>query len=425
MKRILIRNGRVIDPYSKVNRVTNVLIEGSRIKAVGTNLTSRDALKIDARARLVVPGLIDMHVHLRDPGRPDEETIESGCRAAIAGGFTSIVCMPNTNPPLDNDGFIRYVYEQAGKANQCNVYPVGCITKGRQGKELAELGMMAKAGAIGFTDDGDSVHNSGVLRRALEYGKRLKTLIIEHCLDRELNQDGLMNEGIFSTSLGLRGSPSIAEEVIVARDLLIARFAGAPIHITHVSTAGSVGLIRRAKKNRVMVTADTCPHYFALTDEFCKTYDTNYRVNPPLRSETDRQAIIAGLRDGTIDCISSDHAPHSDNEKEVEFDAAPCGIIGLETVVGLVFTELVHKKKLDVLEAIAKLTSGPARALKLSNKGRIMPGADADLTIIDPKLEWVYEWKNIKSLSHNTPFTNWKFKGKVVRVIVGGRTKLL
>ncbi len=423
MKRLLITKGRLIDPSTGLNRVADLIVEGGKIKQIIKKGSTRNCLKIDARNKLVVPGLIDMHVHLRDPGRPDKETIASGAKAALAGGFTSIVCMANTEPPIDNDGLIRYIQEKAKKASQCNVYPLGCITKGRQGQEIVEMGMMIRAGAIGFSDDGGSVHNAEVLRRALEYAKSLKTTIIEHCQDKNLSQDGLMNEGIYSTRLGLRGSPSVAEEIIVARDLLIAQFVDAPIHITHVSTKGSVALIRNAKKQKIKVTADTCPHYFTLTDKSCETFDTNYKVNPPLRSIQDQKAIIDGLKDGTIDAIASDHAPHTQNEKEVEFSAAPPGLIGLETVVGLVFTMLVHKKKLNLPDAIAKMTLAPARILNLNSKGRLTPGYDADITIIDPNLEWVYEQKNIKSLSCNTPFLNMRFKGKATSVIVGGQIK--
>ncbi len=423
MKRLLITNGRVIDPASRMNRITDILIESGKTKKISRRLSARGCRKIDARNKLVVPGLIDMHVHLRDPGRPDEETIETGARAAIAGGFTSIICMANTEPPIDNDGLIHYVYEKSKKTNLCNVMPLGCITKGRRGEEITEMGLMAQAGAIGFSDDGNSVNSPEILRRALEYGKRLRTIIIEHCLDQELNQNGSMNEGIFSTLLGLRGSPSIAEEIIVARDIAIARYVNAPIHITHVSTKGSVEIIRHAKKQRVRVTADTCPHYFTLTDERCKTFNTNYKVNPPLRFEEDRKAIIAGLKDGTIDAIASDHAPHTTNEKEVEFEAAPSGMVGLETVVGLIFTELVHKNRLTLAQAIAKLTINPAKILGLKNKGRIAPGMDGDITIIDPTLEWTFTHKDIQSLSHNTPFIGWKLKGKAVTIIIGGQMK--
>ncbi len=425
MRRLLIQNGQVVDPLSRTNRIADILIEGNKIKSIAKKIVARDCFKIDARGKLVVPGLIDMHVHLRDPGRPDAETVESGVRAAITGGLTSIVCMPNTEPPLDNDGLIRYIVEKAKRLNLCNVYPIGCITKGRRGEEIAEFSQMVQAGAIGFSDDGDSVYNSEVLRRALEYTKRLKTIIIEHCLDWDLHQAGLMNEGATATRLGLRGSPSIAEEVIVARDILIARYVDAPIHLTHISTRGAVELIRQAKKEKVKITADTCPQYFILTEEALKTYDSNYKVNPPLRSETDLRAIIKGLRDGTIDAIASDHAPHPSAEKEVEMEAAPYGMIGMETLVGLVFTELVHKKRLTILQAVAKLTANPARILGLKTKGRIAPGMDADITIIDPNYEWIFEQKDIKSISHNTPFIGRRFKGKAVKVIVAGQVKSL
>jgi len=424
MKRLLINNGHIIDPASGMNRIGDLLIEGGRIKAIGRKIPVRDALKIDARNRLVVPGLIDMHVHLRDPGRPDEETIETGARAALAGGFTSIVCMANTDPPIDNDGLIRYIIEKARRAGLCNIYPVGTITKGRHGDEIAEFGKMFRAGAVAFSDDGDSVVNTEVLRRALEYAKRFKAPIIEHCQDKELTVNAVLNEGYFSTTLGLHGWPAVAEEIVAARDILLARYLDAPIHITHVSTRGTVEIIRHAKRHKVRVTADTCPHYFTLTDQMCTTYDTSYKVNPPLRSEDDRKAIITGLKDGTIDAIASDHAPHAAGEKEVEFDAAPSGMIGLETTLALVLTELVHRNKLTLKQALGKMTIGPARVLGLKGKGRIGPGMDGDITIIDPDLEWTYDSRKSQSLSRNTPFTGKKFRGKAVAVIVGGQIKL-
>ncbi len=423
MKRLLINNGHIIDPASGMNRVGDLLIEGGKIKAIGRKIAARDAAKIDARRRLVVPGLVDMHVHLRDPGRPDEETIESGARAALAGGFASIVCMANTDPPIDNDGLIRYIIEKARHAGLGNIYPVGTITKGRKGNEIAEFGKMLRAGAVAFSDDGDSVANTEVLRRALEYAKRFKTIIIEHCQDKELTVNAVLNEGPFSTTLGLRGWPAVAEEIVAARDVLLAGYLDAPIHITHVSTRGAVEIIRRAKKDKVRVTADTCPHYFTLTDQAGVTYDTNCKVNPPLRSEDDRKAIIAGLKDGTIDAIASDHAPHAASEKEVEFDAAPSGIIGLETALALVLTELVGRNKLTLKQALAKMTIGPARILGLKGKGRIGPGMDADITIIDPDLEWTYDPRHGQSLSRNTPFAGRRFRGKAVAVIVGGQIK--
>ena len=311
MSKILIKNGQLIDPRTKADRTTDILIAENKISKIAKNIKASDATIIDASAMLVVPGLIDLHCHLRDPGRPDEETIESGSKAAVSGGWTSVCCMPNTEPPIDNEGIVNYIYKEAARVALCRVFPVGAITKKREGKEITEFGELINAGVKGFSDDGDTVSDAGVLRHALEYSRIFDVPIFEHCLDKNLSYGGLVNEGIVSTKLGLSGSPSIAEEVIVGRDLLLAKWTGARLHLCHISTKGAIELIKKAKREGIKVTCETCPHYFTFTDAILESYDTNYKVNPPLRTDEDRRAIIEALRDGTIDCISTDHAPHT------------------------------------------------------------------------------------------------------------------
>lgn len=421
--RILIKGGRVIDPANRIDAQKDIYIEEGVIKKVGLaiKINKPNVRTIDARGKVVTPGLIDMHTHLREPGREDEETIASGTRAACKGGFTSVCCMPNTQPVTDNQAQVELILSKAQKEGWVNVYPIGAITKGLLGEEMSPIGELKKAGVAGISDDGGTVYNSLIMRRALEYSKMFKLPVIAHCEDKNLSAEGLINEGFVSTILGMRGIPRQAEEIIVSRDIQLAEMTGGHLHIAHVSTEGSVGMIRRAKRLNIKITAETAPHYFTLTDEAIKTYNTNTKMNPPLRTKKDVQAIKQGLQDGTIDCIASDHAPHLEDEKNQEYELAPFGIIGLETMLPLIITELVDKKILTLREAIKKLTVNPARILGL-NKGTLSPGADADITIIDVKASRKIE--SFESQSNNSPFIGYTLKGFAVYTIVGGRIRM-
>ncbi len=412
--------GRIIDPVTGYMGTGTIHISGGKIAKVEKRKRSGGSGKniIDLKGLLVCPGFIDMHVHLREPGREDEETIMSGSEAAAAGGFTSIACMPNTEPPIDNVEGVEYINDRAMMA-PVKVYPVGAITVGRKGKNLTEMLEMSGCGAVAFSDDGSGVQNNDIMRRALEYVRACDVPLISHCEFSDLTADGVMHEGYVSTQLGLRGIPSVAEELMVARDIMLAEFTESRIHIAHVSTAGSVELIKRAKKAKINVTAEAAPHHFTLTDDLVKSFDTNLKVSPPLRTQKDVDAIRKGLKDGTIDAIATDHAPHSVEEKELEFDNAPFGMIGLETAVGLVATELVGKKVLTWPQAVHRLSTAPARILNIPG-GTLEEGAPADITVIDPSLEWVVDPDKFKSLSRNTPFAGWKLKGKPVMTIVDG-----
>jgi dihydroorotase len=414
-----IKGGRIVDPESGMDRKTDLIVCKGQISSIGDQQKPPSGAQIyDARSKVVVPGLIDMHVHLREPGREDEETILSGSQAAVAGGFTAVACMPNTEPPLDNQETIKFVRQRAEEA-PARVFPIGAVTKGRRGEELAEVADIVAAGAVAISDDGDPVRSARVLRRAMEYASMFDVPVISHCEDPDLRGSGVMHEGYVSTVLGLRGIPAIAEEVMVARDIHIAEFTRARLHIAHVSTAGSVALIRLAKARGVAVTAEVTGHHLTLTDQATRTFDTNTKMNPPLRTEGDRQALRDGLADGTIDCVASDHAPHAQEEKEMEFDAAPFGIVGLETSLGLVLTELVNGKVLTFPEAVAKMSLNPARILGLPG-GAIRKGEAADLTIIDPQLRWTVDRTSFRSKSKNTPFQGWELTGRAVATIVGG-----
>jgi len=419
MSKLLIKGGRVVDPAAGLDAKRDVLIEEGRISKVGTRIVVRGVKVIEAKGMLVMPGLIDMHVHLRDPGRPDKETIASGTRAAARGGFTTVCCMANTEPPIDNPAVVKYVRNKAETEGVVNVYPIAAVTRGLKGEGLTEMGMMLEEGAVAFSDDGHSVMRSDTMRKALEYARQFGVPIIAHCEDRGLSHGGAMNESALSTAIGLPGIPSLAEEVMVARDILLAREFG-KVHIAHVSSAGSVELLRRAKRRKTPVTCETCPHYFSLTEEAAREYDTNAKVNPPLKSEKDVKAVIKGLQDGTIDVVATDHAPHNIEEKNVEFNQASSGMVGLETALALVLTKLVEPKILPIKKAIVKLTAAPARILGL-NKGTLKVGADADVIIVDPKAEWTVDAAQFASKSRNTPFQGWKLKGKVLYTIVGGK----
>ncbi|MFQ5750963.1 MAG: dihydroorotase, partial [bacterium] len=366
---------------------------------------------IDLGGKVICPGLIDMHVHLREPGREDEETVESGTDAAMCGGFTGVCPMPNTDPPADNAEVIEFLKKKA-RDLLVDVFPIAAVTKGRCGKELTEMGDLVEAGAVAFSDDGDPVATAGILRRAMEYTGMFDVPIIEHCEDITLSKNGVMHEGKISTRLGLPGIPRISEEIIVGRDLQVADFTGSKLHVAHISLAGSVELVRQAKKRGIQVTCEVMPHHFTLNHEAVLTYDTNTKMNPPLRTPKDIEAMLGGLQDGTIDVIATDHAPHSIEEKETEFEAAPFGILGLETALGLVLSKLVDSGILTLPQAVAKMTKNPANILKLE-RGKFKIGVPASLTIFDPKTVWTVDKNQFKSKSKNTPFHDWKLKGQV------------
>jgi len=417
---VLIKNGQVIDPANKVDEKLDILLTDGKIARLGKpgSIPAEGAQVVEASGRLVVPGLIDMHVHLREPGSEYKETIKTGAAAAKAGGFTSVCSMPNTNPVNDSRSVTEFILSEANDA-LARVFPIGAITKGSKGEELAEMAELHAAGCVAISDDGRPVMNAAIMRRAMEYSKIFDIPVISHCEECTLSDQGAMNEGFVSTELGLRGIPAAAEEVMVSRDIALAGLTGCRVHIAHVSTGGSVRMVREAKARGVKVTAETCPHYFTLTEEAVRGYNTLAKMNPPLRTEDDVAAIKQGLKDGTIDVIATDHAPHAMDEKSVEFDHAPFGIVGLETAVGLVF-KLVHEGVLSMSEAVRKLSFNPASILKI-NKGTLSVGADADITIIDPNVEWTVDSSQFKSKSRNTPFEGWKLKGRAVQTIVGGR----
>ncbi|MEW6686622.1 MAG: dihydroorotase [Candidatus Edwardsbacteria bacterium] len=417
---ILLKNGRVIDPVSGRDEVANILIEDGKIKEIGALENSKNSEVIDISGKVVIPGLIDMHTHLREPGREDEETIATGSKAAVRGGFTTVCCMPNTEPPIDDQSKVKFILERASACGLIDVFPIAAISKGRKGEELTEIGELLSAGAVAISDDGLPVRNSALMRRALEYSRMFDIPVISHCEDLDLSAEGVMNEGFVSTSLGLRGIPHTAEEIMVARDCFLAELTNSRLHLAHLSTAGSVEIVRQAKKKGIKVTCETAPHYFTLTDESVRSFETNFKVNPPLRSKEDVLAIIEGLKDGTIDVIATDHAPHTSVEKEVEFDQAPPGIIGLETAFSLALTELVKANILTLSEVVAKLSFNPAKILKLS-VGEIKVGAPADLTIVDLNREWIVQAKQFASKSKNSAFIGRELKGQVIMVIKRGK----
>lgn len=423
--KLLLTGARIIDPAQKINSISDILLEGGKIAKIGADLlqpeNSRDAEIIEVAGMIVTPGLIDMHTHLREPGQEYKETIATGTRAAVAGGFTSIACMPNTDPVNDNRSITEFIIRKALEANLANVYPIGNISRNCAGQQLTEFWDLKEAGAVALSDDGKPVMDAALMRHALEYAASLDLPVIPHCEDIHLSAGGLMNEGYYSTILGLRGIPAIAEEAMTARDILIAEYTKSHVHIAHVSTRGSVRIIREAKKRGVKVTAETAPHYFTLTDEALQTYSTNLKVNPPLRSAADVAAIKEGLADGTLDAIVTDHAPHARTDKELEFEYAANGISGLETSLGLSL-RLVDEGILSLPELIAKMSLNPARILKLP-KGTLETGADADITVINPQLNWMVNVKTFCSKGKNSPFHGWKMRGKAALTIVGGEIK--
>jgi dihydroorotase len=418
---LLIKKGRVLDPGSGIDDTLDILIENGRIKEVkkGIKTSKNGMVEINAANLIVVPGLIDMHTHLREPGHEYKETIMTGALAAAAGGFSTIVCMANTNPVNDNASVTNFIIDKAKREAVVNVLPVGAITRGLKGETLSEMGELKEAGVVAVSDDGITVKNSEVMRRGLEYARSFALPVICHCEDIDLSRGGVMNEGETSAYLGMRGIPPAAEESIVAREINLSEWTGHPVHIAHVSTAGSVRIIRDAKSRGVRVTAETAPHYFTLSENAVSNFDTSAKVNPPLRTDMDIEAIKEGLRDGTIDVIASDHAPHSSLEKSVEFDKAAFGMIGLETSLSLTLA-LVSKNALTLSRAIEKYTTNPARILNI-DKGSLCPGAEADITIINPDVEFTLDKNLFRSKSKNSPFSGWRLKGRAVYTIVSGK----
>jgi dihydroorotase len=421
MASLLIQNGTILDPSQKLERKGDLLLRDGKVAAVGENLGKTDEV-IDARGGLVVPGLIDVHVHFREPGDEEEETITSGAAAAVASGFTTVCCMPNTKPALDTEAAIEFVLRESERVGLANVFPVGAITKGREGKELAEMGAMHARGAVAFSDDGVGVNDPSVMRKALQYAKMFDTVLMQHCEDEKLG-GGAMHAGVVSTSLGLPGVPAEAEQLMIARDLLLNRTIGCRYHVQHISTAWSVELIRRGKRDGQAVTAEVSPHHLLLTDEMCRGYDTNFKMNPPLRTAADVKACIQGVVDGTLEVLATDHAPHLAEEKELEFQFAPNGIIGLEGAMALYVKALVEPGHISWMKLVEMMSTAGARLVKLANKGSLRVGADADVTVIDPNREWVIDPEEFKSKSRNCPFAGWKVKGRATHTIVGGQVK--
>ncbi len=416
----LIRGGHVIDPSQGIDAIQDVLIEGKKITKVQPGLMApEDCRVIEASGMYVIPGLVDMHVHLREPGFEYKETIKTGTMAAIRGGFTTVCAMPNTNPVNDNAGITESIIQKAHKDGLCAVLPIGAITKGQRGEELAEMGMMAEAGCVAFSDDGRPVMNPLLMRRALEYLKAVGVPAISHAEDLGLSEGGVMNEGLLSYTLGLRGIPNAAEDCMVFRDVALAELTGGRLHIAHVSTLGAVRILRDAKSRGVKVTAETCPHYFSLTEAAAEGFWTYAKVNPPLRTQTDVEAVTEGLRDGTIDVIATDHAPHHRNEKMLPFDSAPSGISGLETALSLGLA-LVRKGVLTMPGLIEKMALTPARIMGIK-KGTLAEGADADITVVDPDEEFTVDSEQFLSKGKNSPFHGWKLRGRAVVTISGGK----
>jgi dihydroorotase len=425
MGTLLIRGGRVVDPSQGIDRIDDVLVRDGLVVAIGhadTQPLGKADETIDATGLVVAPGLIDMHVHLREPGREEDETIETGTRAAIAGGFTSVACIPNTEPPIDTQSTVEFIHQKATRADTCNVFVVGCVSRNREGKELADIGQLVEAGAVAFSDDGAPVYDAELMRRALEYCRMFDKPILAHEEVLELSRGGVMHEGLVSMVLGLTGMPAAAEDVMIGRDVALAEITGGRLHVMHVSTAGGVDLIRAAKKRGARVTAEACPHHFTLTDESLRGFNSNFKMSPPLRTAVDVEAIIAGIVDGTIDCIATDHAPHAREKKMLEIDRAPFGILGLETAVGLCVTRLVATGHIGWPRLVEAMSTLPARILGV-NRGTLRPGAVADITLIAPDLSWQVDVRQFQSKSVNSPFDRWTLKGRAVATIVGGRVK--
>lgn len=418
--KLLLEGGRVIDPASGVDRKLDLLIDKGKVSELGRKIEAKGAKKIDVTGLVVCPGFLDMHVHFREPGQEWKETIATGCRAAAAGGFTGVACMPNTVPVNDSRSVTELMLAQAEEHGVVPVYPIGCVTKGQKGRELAEMEDMLAAGARAFSDDGKPVASSLMMRKALEYSRIFDVPIIDHCEDSVLVDGGVMHEGEISTRLGLRGWPGVAEDVMVQRDILLAEYTGGHAHIAHISTGRAVEFVREAKKNGLRVTCEVTPHHVVLTDEAVGDYDTNAKMNPPLRGRDDLETLRRALADGTIDAIATDHAPHHCDEKCVEFSLAPFGIIGLETALPVCIERLVHGGVIDLPRLVELFTVGPARILRLE-KGTLAVGADADVTVLDPDGKMTIDAKEFRSKSSNTPFDGLELRGRAVMTIVGGR----
>ncbi len=425
MSEMIIKNGRVIDPANKLDKVSDIIIKDGKIAAIGEDLAdqvSENATVIDAKGKIVAPGLIDIHVHLREPGDEEEETIASGSAAAVAGGFTSIVCMPNTEPAIDNEATVDFVHRQANRADMANVFASGAITKNREGKELAEMGQMVRAGAVAFTDDGSGVQNPAVMLKAFNYVKMFDKVLMQHCQCNDLAGNGVMNSGYHATVLGLPGMSPLAEELMLYRDTQLARVSGGRLHAQHISTAGSVKILRQAKAEGIKVTAEVTPHHLLLDEESLYSYDTNFKMNPPLRSKEDIKAIKEAVADGTIDCLATDHAPHLLSEKELEFLTAPFGIVGLDCALGLYSKALIESGVIDWPRMLEMMTSTPANIVNI-DKGTLSEGADADIVIIDPDNNWNVDVTRFKSKSRNCPWHNWVLPARATHTIVGGKIK--
>jgi len=418
--KLLIKNGRVVDPQSQTDDLLDVLIDNGKIVDINKNIKTKAQRSLDAAGLVVAPGFIDMHVHLREPGQENKETIYTGAKAAAKGGFSSIACMPNTLPVNDSLSVTDYIVSEAQKNAVVNVFPIAAVTKGLKGEELTDMAGLTKAGAIAFSDDGQPVFNNEVMRRALEYSKLFNTLIIDHCEDKELSSNGVMHEGRYSELFGLKGIPSSAEEIMVSRNIRLSEQTDVPIHIAHLSVKGAAALIRDAKKNKIKVTAEVSPHHLLLEDVSIQNYDTNLKMNPPLRSRSDVKAMVQAMRDGIIDVIATDHAPHTLDDKAVEFDRAPFGVIGMETAVSLILDRFVHPEIITLSRFIEMISLNPARILGLNSKGKIVPGMDGDLTLLDLNKDTVVDVNTFESKSRNCPFDGWKLKGCAVKTIVHG-----
>ena len=417
---LVLRGGRVIDPSQKLDAEVDLLVMNGEVVELRKGVTAPDDAQIIAvNGKIVSPGFIDVHVHLREPGGEHKETIATGARAAVAGGFTAVCAMPNTDPPIDDPASVGFVRAAGLRSGGARVYPVGCISIGQKGERLTEIGEMVEAGAVAITDDGRPVTDAGLMRVALEYAQTFDIPVANHCEEKTLSRGGSMNEGLVSTRLGLTGIPNASEDVMIARDIILAELTGGRLHIQHVSTRHGVELIRQAKQRGIRVTAEATPHHFTLTDQAVDGYRTEAKVNPPLRAAEDRAAVIEGVRDGTLDVIATDHAPHHYDEKEQAFEDAPFGLVGLETALGLCITELVEKKVVTLSELIDRISCAPARAFSLPG-GTLAPGSVADITIFDPAASWTVDPAEFKSKSRNTPFTGFALRGHAVMTIVGG-----
>jgi dihydroorotase len=423
MSTTLVRGGRVIDPANRVDAVADLWLKDGLVAGLGPRSGLTPDATIDAKNLVVCPGLIDMHVHLREPGREEDETIETGTAAAVAGGVTAVACMPNTEPALDSQAAAEFVILQAKRAGNCWVFPVGAVTKARQQQELAEMGGLVAGGAVAFTDDGAPVTSAEIMRRALEYARMFDRAILVHAEILELTQGGVMSEGEVSMRLGLRGMPAVAEEIMIYRDIALAKLTGGKVHILHVSTAGGVDLIRQGIVAGARVTGEACPHHFCLTDESLRSFDSNFKMSPPLRTKRDVEAIIQGLKDDTLSVFATDHAPHAVEKKARELDQAPNGIVGLETFLPICVTHLVEAGHISLNKMIEKMTVNPAKVLGI-NRGTLSPGQPADVTILDPKTAWTIDARQFQSKSRNTPFDGWKVTGRAMATIVGGEVKM-